>query len=372
MPMTKPKPMPEEQKMEYFMQVTEAPLSVAVQKLEKHGGNLNKALEDFYQKDSLRKPSQNEQHRSQKGLTVAEFLEAYPKKTLAELLDESTEGSFSWKKWAAPKIPPSHSQKTEAELLDEGTEGSSSRQKWAVPKIPPSHSQKTVAEFLAEGTEGSSSRQKWAVPKIPPSHSPKTLAEFLAEGTEGSSSWKKWAVPKIPPSHSPKTLAEFLAEGTEGSSWKKWAVPKILPSHSQKKQKAKSGQLPMSSSSKGPVKQKAIDPLTRPKFPYARIPADKRWEYLERLWRDYADTRDNIHIAVHIPGGGCVQRIFLKTDKLKELFRFLRVIGLGEYLSESYVLATKSPRRCYSIKDGRSTLDEVGLGNGGDLYLEKI
>ncbi|KAG5042002.1 hypothetical protein GYH30_005964 [Glycine max] len=341
MPMTKPKPMPEEQKMEYFMQVTEAPLSVAVQKLEKHGGNLNKALEDFYQKDSLRKPSQNEQHRSQKGLTVAEFLEAYPKKTLAELLDESTEGSFSWKKWAAPKIPPSHSQKTEAELLD-------------------------------EGTEGSSSRQKWAVPKIPPSHSPKTLAEFLAEGTEGSSSWKKWAVPKIPPSHSPKTLAEFLAEGTEGSSWKKWAVPKILPSHSQKKQKAKSGQLPMSSSSKGPVKQKAIDPLTRPKFPYARIPADKRWEYLERLWRDYADTRDNIHIAVHIPGGGCVQRIFLKTDKLKELFRFLRVIGLGEYLSESYVLATKSPRRCYSIKDGRSTLDEVGLGNGGDLYLEKI
>ncbi|KAH1068208.1 hypothetical protein GYH30_005964 [Glycine max] len=280
MPMTKPKPMPEEQKMEYFMQVTEAPLSVAVQKLEKHGGNLNKALEDFYQKDSLRKPSQNEQHRSQKGLTVAEFLEAYPKKTLAELLDESTEGSFSWKKWAAPKIPPSHSQKTEAELLDEGTEGSSSRQKWAVPKI--------------------------------------------------------------------------------------------LPSHSQKKQKAKSGQLPMSSSSKGPVKQKAIDPLTRPKFPYARIPADKRWEYLERLWRDYADTRDNIHIAVHIPGGGCVQRIFLKTDKLKELFRFLRVIGLGEYLSESYVLATKSPRRCYSIKDGRSTLDEVGLGNGGDLYLEKI
>ncbi|RZC18698.1 hypothetical protein D0Y65_005789 [Glycine soja] len=310
MPMTKPKPMPEEQKMEYFMQVTEAPLSVAVQKLEKHGGNLNKALEDFYQKDSLRKPSQNEQHRSQKGLTVAEFLEAYPKKTLAELLDESTEGSFSWKKWAAPKIPPSHSQKTEAELLDEGTEGSSSRQKWAVPKIPPSHS--------------------------------------------------------------PKTLAEFLAEGTEGSSWKKWAVPKILPSHSQKKQKAKSGQLPMSSSSKGPVKQKAIDPLTRPKFPYARIPADKRWEYLERLWRDYADTRDNIHIAVHIPGGGCVQRIFLKTDKLKELFRFLRVIGLGEYLSESYVLATKSPRRCYSIKDGRSTLDEVGLGNGGDLYLEKI
>ncbi|KAG5053722.1 hypothetical protein GLYMA_03G016900v4 [Glycine max] len=341
MPMTKPKPMPEEQKMEYFMQVTEAPLSVAVQKLEKHGGNLNKALEDFYQKDSLRNPSQNEQHRSQKGLTVAEFLEAYPKKTLAELLDESTEGSFSWKKWAAPKIPPSHSQKTEAELLD-------------------------------EGTEGSSSRQKWAVPKIPPSHSPKTLAEFLAEGTEGSSSWKKWAVPKIPPSHSPKTLAEFLAEGTEGSSWKKWAVPKILPSHSQKKQKAKSGQLPMSSSSKGPVKQKAIDPLTRPKFPYARIPADKRWEYLERLWRDYADTRDNIHIAVHIPGGGCVQRIFLKTDKLKELFRFLRVIGLGEYLSESYVLATKSPRRCYSIKDGRSTLDEVGLGNGGDLYLEKI
>ncbi|KAG4393096.1 hypothetical protein GLYMA_03G016900v4 [Glycine max] len=310
MPMTKPKPMPEEQKMEYFMQVTEAPLSVAVQKLEKHGGNLNKALEDFYQKDSLRNPSQNEQHRSQKGLTVAEFLEAYPKKTLAELLDESTEGSFSWKKWAAPKIPPSHSQKTEAELLDEGTEGSSSRQKWAVPKIPPSHS--------------------------------------------------------------PKTLAEFLAEGTEGSSWKKWAVPKILPSHSQKKQKAKSGQLPMSSSSKGPVKQKAIDPLTRPKFPYARIPADKRWEYLERLWRDYADTRDNIHIAVHIPGGGCVQRIFLKTDKLKELFRFLRVIGLGEYLSESYVLATKSPRRCYSIKDGRSTLDEVGLGNGGDLYLEKI
>ncbi|KAG4393095.1 hypothetical protein GLYMA_03G016900v4 [Glycine max] len=280
MPMTKPKPMPEEQKMEYFMQVTEAPLSVAVQKLEKHGGNLNKALEDFYQKDSLRNPSQNEQHRSQKGLTVAEFLEAYPKKTLAELLDESTEGSFSWKKWAAPKIPPSHSQKTEAELLDEGTEGSSSRQKWAVPKI--------------------------------------------------------------------------------------------LPSHSQKKQKAKSGQLPMSSSSKGPVKQKAIDPLTRPKFPYARIPADKRWEYLERLWRDYADTRDNIHIAVHIPGGGCVQRIFLKTDKLKELFRFLRVIGLGEYLSESYVLATKSPRRCYSIKDGRSTLDEVGLGNGGDLYLEKI
>ncbi|KAG4393094.1 hypothetical protein GLYMA_03G016900v4 [Glycine max] len=249
MPMTKPKPMPEEQKMEYFMQVTEAPLSVAVQKLEKHGGNLNKALEDFYQKDSLRNPSQNEQHRSQKGLTVAEFLEAYPKKTLAELLDESTEGSFSWKKWAAPKI---------------------------------------------------------------------------------------------------------------------------LPSHSQKKQKAKSGQLPMSSSSKGPVKQKAIDPLTRPKFPYARIPADKRWEYLERLWRDYADTRDNIHIAVHIPGGGCVQRIFLKTDKLKELFRFLRVIGLGEYLSESYVLATKSPRRCYSIKDGRSTLDEVGLGNGGDLYLEKI
>ena len=33
--------------------------------------------------------------------------------------------------------------------------------------------------------------------------------------------------------------------------------------------------------------------------------------------QDYADTRDNIHIAVHIPGGGCVQRIFLKTDKLK-------------------------------------------------------
>ena len=40
--------------------------------------------------------------------------------------------------------------------------------------------------------------------------------------------------------------------------------------------------------------------------------------YLAVSWlQEYADTRDNIHIAVHIPGGGCVQRIFLKTDKLK-------------------------------------------------------
>ena len=35
----------------------------------------------------------------------------------------------------------------------------------------------------------------------------------------------------------------------------------------------------------GPVKQKAIDPLTRPpKLPYSRIPDDKRREYLDRLW----------------------------------------------------------------------------------------
>ncbi|KAG4393066.1 hypothetical protein GLYMA_03G011702v4 [Glycine max] len=252
MPMPKPKPMPEEQKMEYFMQVTEAPLSVAVQKLEKHGGNLNKALEEFYEKDSLQNPSQNEQHRSQKGLTVAEFLEAYPKKkTLAELLDEGTEGSFSWQKWAASKIPLSHSQKTEAELLDEGTEGS--------------------------------------------------------------------------------------------SSWQKWAVPKILPSHSQKKQKAKWGQLPMSSSSKGPVKQKAIDPLTRPpKLPYSRIPDDKRREYLDRLWMDYSNAPNPIHITLHIPGGGCVGRIFVKSDTLEDVYGYLRLLGLGEYASESCRLATKS------------------------------
>ncbi|KAL5132863.1 hypothetical protein HKD37_03G006283 [Glycine soja] len=259
MPMPKPKPMPEEQKMEYFMQVTEAPLSVAVQKLEKHGGNLNKALEEFYEKDSLQYGNKHGGSNLNKALEdfyEKDSLQYGNKKTLAELLDEGTEGSFSWQKWAASKIPLSHSQKTEAELLD--------------------------------------------------------------EGTEGSSSWQKWAVPK------------------------------------------------------GPVKQKAIDPLTRPpKLPYSRIPDDKRREYLDRLWMDYSNAPNPIHITLHIPGGGCVGRIFVKSDTLEDVYGYLRLLGLGEYASESCRLATKSPRRCYSIEDGSSTLDELGLGNGGDLYLEE-
>ncbi|KAH1256101.1 hypothetical protein GmHk_03G006339 [Glycine max] len=298
MPMPKPKPMPEEQKMEYFMQVTEAPLSVAVQKLEKHGGNLNKALEEFYEKDSLQNPSQNEQHRSQKGLTVAEFLEAYPKKHGGSNLNKALEDFYEKDSLQNPGQNEQH------------------------------RSQKglTVAEFLE------------AYPKK------KTLAELLDEGTEGSFSWQKWAASKIPLSHSQKTEAELLDEGTEGSSsWQKWAVPKILPSHSQKKQKAKWGQLPMSSSSKGPVKQKAIDPLTRPpKLPYSRIPDDKRREYLDRLWMDYSNAPNPIHITLHIPGGGCVGRIFVKSDTLEDVYGYLRLLGLGEYASESCRLATKS------------------------------
>ncbi|KAG5070816.1 hypothetical protein JHK86_006027 [Glycine max] len=86
---------------------------------------------------------------------------------------------------------------------------------------------------------------------------------------------------------------------------------------------------------------------------------------------DYSDAPNPIHITLHIPGGGCVARIFVKSDTLEDVYGYLRLLGLGEYASESCRLATKSPRRCYSIEDGSSTLDELGLGNGGDLYLEK-
>ncbi|KAH1068143.1 hypothetical protein GYH30_005914 [Glycine max] len=85
----------------------------------------------------------------------------------------------------------------------------------------------------------------------------------------------------------------------------------------------------------------------------------------------FMQERSNIHITIHMPGGGCVRRIFVKSDNLQVVYGYLRVLGLGEYASESYRLATESRRRCYSIEDRWSTLDELGLGNGGDLYLEK-
>ncbi|RZC18641.1 hypothetical protein D0Y65_005745 [Glycine soja] len=108
------------------------------------------------------------------------------------------------------------------------------------------------------------------------------------------------------------------------------------------------------------------------------MPMEEKIEY-------FMQERSNIHITIHMPGGGCVRRIFVKSDNLQVVYGYLRVLGLGEYASESYRLvsasfpihmisvngATESRRRCYSIEDRWSTLDELGLGNGGDLYLEK-
>ncbi|KHN15252.1 hypothetical protein glysoja_045942 [Glycine soja] len=123
---------------------------------------------------------------------------------------------------------------------------------------------------------------------------------------------------------------------------------------------------------KGPDEQEASDPLARPKkLSNIAINAYEQGNYFDRLWMDYSDAPNPIHITLHIPGGGCVGRIFVKSDTLEDVYGYLRLLGLGEYASESCRLATKSPRRCYSIEDGSSTLDELGLGNGGDLYLEK-
>ncbi|KAG5041958.1 hypothetical protein glysoja_045940 [Glycine soja] len=72
-----------------------------------------------------------------------------------------------------------------------------------------------------------------------------------------------------------------------------------------------------------------------------------------------------------MPGGGCLRCIFVKSDNLQDVYGYLWQLGLGEYASESYRLETQFPGRCYSIEDGWLTLDELGLGNGGDLYLEK-
>ncbi|XP_028224047.1 uncharacterized protein LOC114405760 isoform X1 [Glycine soja] len=170
-------------------------------------------------------------------------------------------------------------------------------------------------------------------------------------------------------------LADFFdfGEDTEGSSSpQKLAFPKIPPSYSPQKQKAKLGLLPIASSSKGPDEQEASDPLARPKkLSNIAINAYEQGNYFDRLWMDYSDAPNPIHITLHIPGGGCVARIFVKSDTLEDVYGYLRLLGLGEYASESCRLATKSPRRCYSIEDGSSTLDELGLGNGGDLYLEK-
>ncbi|KAG4393068.1 hypothetical protein GLYMA_03G011800v4 [Glycine max] len=83
------------------------------------------------------------------------------------------------------------------------------------------------------------------------------------------------------------------------------------------------------------------------------------------------DLHNHIHITIHMPGGGCLRCIFVKSDNLQDVYGYLWQLGLGEYASESYRLETQFPGRCYSIEDGWLTLDELGLGNGGDLYLEK-
>ncbi|KAL5132865.1 hypothetical protein HKD37_03G006285 [Glycine soja] len=79
------------------------------------------------------------------------------------------------------------------------------------------------------------------------------------------------------------------------------------------------------------------------------------------------DLHNHIHITIHMPGGGCLRCIFVKSDNLQDVYGYLWQLGLGEYASESYRLETQFPGRCYSIEDGWLTLDELGLGNGGDL-----
>ena len=40
--------------------------------------------------------------------------------------------------------------------------------------------------------------------------------------------------------------------------------------------------------------------------------------YLAASWlQDYSDAPNPIHITLHIPGGGCVARIFVKSDTLE-------------------------------------------------------
>uniref|UniRef100_A0A0R0KDF9 Uncharacterized protein n=1 Tax=Glycine max TaxID=3847 RepID=A0A0R0KDF9_SOYBN len=78
------------------------------------------------------------------------------------------------------------------------------------------------------------------------------------------------------------------------------------------------------------------------------------------------DLHNHIHITIHMPGGGCLRCIFVKSDNLQDVYGYLWQLGLGEYASESYRLVSASfpihmisvngetqfPGRCYSIEDG--------------------
>ncbi|KAG4947288.1 hypothetical protein JHK82_043513 [Glycine max] len=145
-------------------------------------------------------------------------------------------------------------------------------------------------------------------------------------------------------------------------------VPKIPLSPTQKEQGPNLGRHPTFSSLKG-----ANDPDLLNEDPaITERKAKEREAYHERICRDYRNIERVIRISVILPDKLRIARIFSKREKLEEVFEFVNIVGLGESLSTAYRLVTESPRRCYSIEDGSSTLDEIGFGNGGTFYVEKI
>ncbi|KAG4950165.1 hypothetical protein JHK82_043512 [Glycine max] len=124
-------------------------------------------------------------------------------------------------------------------------------------------------------------------------------------------------------------------------------VPKIPLSPTQKEQGPNLGRHPTFSSLKG-----ANDPDLLNEDPaITERKAKEREAYHERICRDYRNIERVIRISVILPDKLRIARIFSKREKLE---------------------VTESPRRCYSIEDGSSTLDEIGFGNGGTFYVEKI
>ncbi|XP_024018229.1 plant UBX domain-containing protein 9 isoform X2 [Morus notabilis] len=88
-------------------------------------------------------------------------------------------------------------------------------------------------------------------------------------------------------------------------------------------------------------------------------------------WEPASDDENAVTLLVRMPNGSRLGRRFLKSDKLKLLFDFIDINGAVE--PGSYRVVRSYPRRAFTVDDGLLTLSKLDLTNKQEaLFLELI
>lgn len=369
-----------------FMQITRAPESVAVQKLEEYGGNVNEAVNAYFLEGNTHisssqgpnLPADPQYNRNPEILPLLNaarrfrpslLLDANYRRELRDLYNGVSATAFTNHASPRPSHPP------------------------AVRELPAGfnsvfepHYQSGLSTTRADttgtgnlssqglgirGTDGYQNEYPLAQSNnshhVPDAEIEETMLQAAIEAskteTGGGSSWEQFDDSSdggFPQSHfqqEDEDLARAMSLSLKDADYQ-------LPPQADKQMELNSVNNGESHSSKkeDPCKKMLEEKETEEILDKKEV----------RLSKEPLLFDEVITVAVRMPDGSRIKQRFLTTDKLQLLFDFVDIVGFQEVKFGTYRLVQSYPRRAYDTINCSSTFKEVGLGNNETLFVEMI